>query len=260
MERKMGILLVCVSALLAVTLALAGCGGPSAGGTPEATGEASAPAALKPTGKVIEWSFFSAYGPEDGACCVVWPRLFEEVKQATGGQLVISAFWSGQHPYEGKDMLKVLKDGEAQLTHFYGGYLTAVEPVFGVDAVPMLLPPDPIMAFKTLARLWGNFEQDRGGVLEDLLESRWNASMVHMLPASAQRFFTRGYAAQGIGSFKGHKLPCLLPRALQTGGDHGRNTRFGRLRRGVHEPLDQPHRRAGHLHRLRRLGRVLRLL
>jgi len=195
--------------LLALGLLLTACSQRTTGEAPQAAGETKA-APLKP-GKVIEWSFFSAYGPEDGACCVVWPRLFEEIKVATGGQLVISSFWSGQHPYEGKDMLKVLKDGEAELAHFYGGYLTAVEPVFGVDAIPMLLPPDPINAFKTIARLWGNFQQDRSGVLEDLMQTRWNASMVHMVPASAQRFFTRGYAAEGIGSFKGHKVRVYSP-------------------------------------------------
>jgi len=32
-----------------------------------------------------------------------------------------------------------------------------------------------------------------------------------MVPASAQRFFTRGYAAEGIGSFKGHKVRVYSP-------------------------------------------------
>lgn len=195
--------------LVALGLLLTACSQRVAEEPQQAAGEAKT-APLKP-GKVIEWSFFSAYGPEDGACCVVWPRLFEEIKAATGGQLVIHSFWSGQHPYEGKDMLKVLKDGEAELAHFYGGYLTAVEPVFGIDAIPMLLPPDPMNAFKTIAHLWGDFKQNRSGVLEDMLQDRWEASMVHMVPASAQRFFTRGYAAEGIGSFKGHKVRVYSP-------------------------------------------------
>jgi TRAP-type C4-dicarboxylate transport system substrate-binding protein len=211
MKGKRAIVCIGLSALLVLGLFLGACSQGPAGEAPKAAGGTKEAAAAKPAGKAIQWSFFSAYGPEDGACCVVWPRLFKEIEQATGGQLVITPFWSGQHPYEGKDMLKVLKDGEAQLVHFYGGYLTAVEPVFGIDAVPMILPPDPIMAFKTVARLWGNFQQDRGGVLEDMLESRWNSSMVHMLPASAQRFFTKGYAAEGIGSFKGHKVRVYSP-------------------------------------------------
>jgi len=205
MKKKLLIL-----ALAILTMVLLGCAKQPAAEAKKEAGQGQEKP-LASTGKVIKWSFFSAYGPEDGACCEVWPRLFQEIKEATGGQLEITAFWSGQHPFEGKDMLKVIRDGEAQLVHFYGGYLTAVEPVFGVDAIPMLLPVDPMDAFKVISALWGNYSQDRGGVLEDILESRWNASMIHMVPASAQRFFTKGYEAKGIGAFKGHKVRVYSP-------------------------------------------------
>jgi TRAP-type transport system periplasmic protein len=161
--------------------------------------------------EVIKWSFFSAYGPEDGACCVVWPRLFEEVEEATGGRLVIETYWYGQHPYEGKDMLKVLQDGHAELSHLYGGYITATEPVLGIQDLPMLLPTDPMEAWAIVSRLWGNFEQDRSGVLEDILQDKWNASMIHALPASPQRFFTVGYPVEDIESLRGRKVRVYSP-------------------------------------------------
>jgi TRAP-type transport system periplasmic protein len=161
--------------------------------------------------EVTEWLFFSAYGPEDGAICEIWPQLFEEVKEATGGRLVIETYWYGQHPYEGEDMLQILKEGNAQLTSFYGGYISASEPVLGMVDLPLLLPIDPMESWEVVSHLWGNFEQDRSGVLEDVLQSKWNASMVHSMPASPQRFFTVGYAVEDIESFNGRKVRVYSP-------------------------------------------------
>jgi len=161
--------------------------------------------------KVYKWSFFSAYGPGDSACCEIWPALFKEVEQATDGRLQISVFWSGEHPYKGSDMLKVLRDNQAELTHFYGGFLTSVEPVFGIDAIPMLFPSDSDESFKITLKLWGDLKQDRNGVLENILEERWNGSMIHILPATHQRIHTKGYAIEGIGSLKGHKVRVYSP-------------------------------------------------
>lgn len=178
---------------LILSLTLTGCG-------------ASQTPANNASDEVIQWSFYSAYGQGEGACSEIWPQLFEKVKEETGGKLVITTYWYGQHPYEGEDMLKALEDGSCQLSHFYGGYLSSVEPVFGVDAIPMLLPTDPMQAWSKISKLWGNFKQDKTGVLESILEDRWNASMVHMLPASPQRFFTDGYDVTDINSLKGHKV------------------------------------------------------
>lgn len=160
---------------------------------------------------VTEWSFYSAYGPDEGVCCQVWRDLFAEVEEQTGGRLVITPYWYGQHPYEGEDMLKALEDGSAQMSHFYSGYLSSVEPVFGADAVPMLLPTDPLESWAATAKLWGGFEQNTEGVLESILQERWNATMVHMMPASPQRFFTVGYKVDGLNSMKGHKIRVYSP-------------------------------------------------
>lgn len=191
-----------VSIFLAVVLVLAvsltGCGSKE-----NSAGQAS--------DDVIEWSFYSAYGPEEGACCEVWKQLFKQIEEETDGKLVITPYWYGQHPYEGEDMLKALEDGSCQMSHFYSGYLSSVEPVFGADAVPMLFPSDPMESWEATARLWGNFKQDKNGVLEKILEERWNASMVHMLPASPQRIFSVGYDVDGLGSLKGHKIRVYSP-------------------------------------------------
>ncbi len=161
--------------------------------------------------KVYEWKFFSAYGPGDSACCDVWPALFEKVKRATNGRLDISVFWSGQHPYQGSDMLKVIRDGSAELAHFYGGFLASVEPVFGIDAIPMLFPSDADESFALVSKLWGDFKLDRKGVLERVLEDKWGGCMIHALPASQQRIYTSGYKINGIGSLKGHKVRVYSP-------------------------------------------------
>jgi len=162
-------------------------------------------------GKVIKWKFFSAYGAGDSACCDVWPALFEKVKKATNGRLEISVFWSGQHPYQGSDMLKVIRDGSAELAHFYGGFLTSVEPVFGIDAIPMLFPSGADESFALVSKLWGDFKLDRKGVLERILEDKWGGCMIHALPATQQRIYSNGYKITGLGSLKGHKVRVYSP-------------------------------------------------
>jgi len=161
---------------------------------------------LESTGETIQWALFSPYGPQDSACCFLWPELFDEVYRRTGGQLEINIYWSGQHPYEGSDMLKVIQDGVAEMAHFYSGYLTSAEPVFGIDGIPMLLPSDSFQAFDIMSELWGNFEQDKNGTLEKILQEKWGASMVHLLPATFQRLYTKEYTAEKIGSLQGHKI------------------------------------------------------
>lgn len=185
--------LVAVIAVVCLCFGIAGmtgCGSKDSGG-----GEA-----------VTEWSFYSPYGPEDSACCKIWTELFKQVEEETKGQLKITTYWSGQHPYEGSDMLKVVSDGTAQLSHFYGGYVTSVDPTFGLDTLPLLFPADYEQAWEINKELWGNFNQDKSGILEKRLEEEWGASMVHMMPATAQRLFTVGYEADKIGSLKGHKI------------------------------------------------------
>lgn len=158
------------------------------------------------SGDTIEWSFYSAYGPEDGACCEVWQDLFDKVYEETDGKLKITTYWYGQHPYEGEEMLKTVQDGTAQLTHFYSGYVESVEPSLAVEGLPLLFPTDPNKSYEILSGLWGNFEQDKNGALENILETNWNATMVHCMPASPQRLFTTGYDGTKANSLKGHKI------------------------------------------------------
>lgn len=184
-----------VAAIAAICLCfgvagLTGCGSSNSGNSGEAT----------------EWSFYSPYGPEDSACCEIWTGLFDKIEKETNGQLKITAYWSGQHPYQGSDMLKVVSDGTAQLSHFYGGYVTSVDPAFGLDTLPLLFPADYENAWEINKKLWGDFKQDKGGILEKRLQEEWGASMVHMMPATAQRMFTVGYEAGERGSLEGHKI------------------------------------------------------
>lgn len=154
----------------------------------------------------IEWSFYSAYGPEDGACCEVWQDLFDKIYEETDGQLKITTYWYGQHPYEGEEMLKTVSDGTAQLTHFFSGYVESVEPALAVESLPLLFPTDPNKSYDILSGLWGDFAQDKDGALEKILEDNWNATMVHCMPASPQRLFTKGYEATTDNSLKDHKI------------------------------------------------------
>ena len=191
-EKSKWVLLFAV--VMTLSLVLAGCGGGEPAGE-EGSG-----------GEVIEWSFYSPYGPEDSACCRIWPALFEQIEEETNGQLVITTYWSGQHPYSGEDMLRVIDEGAAELAHFYGGYIASVEPVLAVDALPLLFPSDPIEAWAVTSALWGDFSQNTEGALEKVLEENWGASMIHMVPATSQRLMTMDYEAGAIGSLTGHKI------------------------------------------------------
>lgn len=195
---KKGVYLILVF-IIALSFSLVGCGGN--GDDPGLIDEED----------VIEWSFFSAYGHDEGVCCEVWRDLFDRIEEETDGRLIITPYWYGQHPYEGEDMLKALQDGSCQISHFYSGYLSSVEPAFGADAVPMLFPTDPMDSWEVTSKIWGDFQQDKSGVLEGILQDRWNATMVHMMPASPQRFFSVGYRVDGLGSMKGHKMRVYSP-------------------------------------------------
>lgn len=152
------------------------------------------------------WKFFSSYGPTEGPCGYIWQELFKKIEQETNGELKIKVFWAGQHPYEGSDMLKAISTGAAQLAHFYGPFVSSAEPLYELEAIPMIMPADSYKTFDILKKLWGNFQGDKSGPLEKVLQERWGASLVHLIPAGAQRLFTKGYAANTPGSLKGHKI------------------------------------------------------
>ena len=195
MKRHKKWLFLSVAIVLALSASLAGCGG---SGTDAGSGD--------PSEAVFNWSFYTSYGPEDGACAVIWPQLFDEIERATDGRLKITTFWSGQHPYEGEDMLKALGDGAAELAHFYGGYVNSVDPIFGADIMPLLLPVDAMESWNVLTGLWGDFQHEKTGFYEKILDERWNASVVHMIPCSPQRFFTSGFEVTDADSLAGYKI------------------------------------------------------
>lgn len=184
---------------LVMALSLAACGGNS--GDSSANGDAAG----EPV-ETIEWDFYTAYSPEDGACCEIWQQLFDKIYEETNGQLKINIYWYGQHPYEGEEMLKVISDGTAQLAHFYSGYVESVEPALAVEGLPLLMPIDGFEAYEILTTLWGGFEGDTSGTLEAILQEEWGATMVHCMPASPQRLFTAGYTAVEPDSLVGHKI------------------------------------------------------
>jgi len=165
---------------------------------------------LTSSGYSFKWSLFTTFGPEDASICYIWPKLFDEIRQRTNGQLDISIYWNGQHPYKGEDLLKVVKEGTAELVHLSAGYLTSTEPVLGFFALPVVLPDKSMERFQAEAAMWGNFEQ-KDGFLENILEKKWGAQVVHGIPACWIRLFTKGYRADGIGSLKGHKIRVFSP-------------------------------------------------
>ena len=197
MKKQKRLLLISIALIFTIGTVFTGCGG---GGSDPGDGGSDG------GGEVINWSFYTSYGPNDGACTELWPILFNEVKEKTDGRLNITIYWGGQHPYEESDLLKALDDGAAQVVFFFGGYLSSVDPIFGFEALPLMLPIDSMKAFALTSELWGNYEGDRNGFLERLLQDRWGATMVHRLPPSPQRFFSSGFEIKDVNSLAGKKI------------------------------------------------------
>lgn len=198
MKKQKRILILMVVTVMIFSIGLTGCGGNGGNG---GTGGADNGA-----GEVIRWTFFSGYGPTDGAVSVVLPRLFNEIYEATDGRLSISIMWSGQHPYEGEDLLRAIEVGATELAHFFSGYLVSVEPIFSADSIPLMLPGDVMEAWDIIKGLWGDFELSGTGFYEQILNDRWNASLIHMIPASPQRFFSIGYDVPYHNSLEGRMV------------------------------------------------------
>ena len=221
-----------------MTLSLCACGGDN--GDSGDSGSSSS--------DTIEWSFYSAYGPEDGACCAVWQDLFDRIYEETDGRLQITTYWYGQHPYEGEEMLKVVSDGTAELTHFYSGYVESVDPALSVEALPLLMPVDAYEAYDILTALWGNFSGDTSGTLESILQEKWGATMVHCMPASPQRLFTAGYDAVEPNSLEGHKIRSYSTATAAFVQALGGTPVSISLSGDLYRPLYEPGRRPDHFH------------
>lgn len=163
------------------------------------------------TEKVYRWKFFTGYGPTEGPSSYVYKDLVKQIEKETNGRIKIKIFWYGQHPFEGSDMLKVINDNSAEMAHFYGPFLSSVEPAFGIEVLPMLFPTGSEDSLKVEAALWGNFEGDRSGVLERILQDNWGATLVHMVAGSTQRFFTKGFNVDSMTALKGKKIRANSP-------------------------------------------------
>lgn len=133
------------------------------------------------------------------------------MEKQTNGELVIKPFWTGQHPYSGPDMLKALQDGSAQIASFFGPFLCSTEPILEFESIPMLMSTDAVKSFNILKKLWGDFKGDESGPLAKVLKDNWNVTLIHLIPASPQRLFTKGYVANTLDSLKGHKIRSNSP-------------------------------------------------
>jgi len=192
--------------VLTIVIAMLAACGSNGSGSSSSSGGASGDK------EVTTWSFYSAYGVNDAACCEVTVRLFNEIEEKTDGRLKINTYWSGMHPYDDYDMLKALSDGSAEIVYFLSGYLSAVEPIFAVDSMPLMIPTAPMAAWAIISDMWGDYTGDKNSsILERLLQENWGATMVHNMPASPQRIFTRGFDVPDMYSLKGAKIRTYNP-------------------------------------------------
>ena len=59
--------LISIVLAMSIGLSLMGCGGSTGASDKVADTNVG-------SGEPIVWTFYSAYGPEDGACCEIWPK------------------------------------------------------------------------------------------------------------------------------------------------------------------------------------------
>jgi TRAP-type C4-dicarboxylate transport system substrate-binding protein len=83
--------------------------------------------------KVYNWKWYSPYTLALSPSMDKLPLLIEE---KTGGQVKVTLYEGGQHPFNGPDMPRAMKTGAAQMGDILGAYCVGIEPRLGAADLP----------------------------------------------------------------------------------------------------------------------------
>lgn len=93
---------------------------------------------VKGAEKEFKWKMPFIVGPT-GPYPEAVKACFDEIKEKSGGRLVIRPLWPGEHPYEVKDFLRIVTEGIVETSSVCNGHLTGYRDYFGVLPLPGLL-------------------------------------------------------------------------------------------------------------------------
>jgi TRAP-type C4-dicarboxylate transport system substrate-binding protein len=83
--------------------------------------------------EVYNWKWYSPYNLAISPSMDKLPPLIEE---KTNGQIKVTLYVGGQHPFKGPDMPRAIKSGAAQMADILPAYCVGMEPRFGAADLP----------------------------------------------------------------------------------------------------------------------------
>ena len=110
----------------------------------------------------------------------------EGLEAATGGQLKIELYQSGEHPFKGADLLTAIRNRDCEVTGVAGTYITGVDPRLSVLDITMLLPGGDFTLYREVytelreTYFKGIWETDWN--CQELISSHWGAQQIWLKP------------------------------------------------------------------------------
>jgi len=165
--KKLSVFTLIVS-LLALSLALTGCGGSNEGGQEQSS-------------EPVKWTANSVWPPENHQS-IGLNDFAAKVKEATDGKVEISVQTGGALGYKGPELLKVVRDGLVPVSDMLTSGVAGDEKIFGVVTLPFLIQ---------------SFEE--GKILNDIArpyfdqvaEEKWNQKILYIAPWPAAGLWSK---------------------------------------------------------------------
>lgn len=145
--------------------------------------------------KVFKWRLFLFYPPQVAEDYEGWCK---DIKEKTNGNLDITVFYYGEHPFKASDLISALKDRSCDMANINSSYTGGVEPILtGFE--------QPMMGVGTRSHLYV-IEHVRKKWYEPILEQNWNQKLLLWTCYPGQSIQTRDTFLDSFDSLKGRKL------------------------------------------------------
>lgn len=144
------------------------------------------------------WDMPTPYAPREFHTVNI-QQFADEVKQATGGQLVVNVHANGSL-IRHADILRAVSTGQVSIAEFYPGTFGNEEAVFDADALPFLI--------SSYDEAWKLYHAQKPA-LERVLQKR-GMRLLYSVPWPPQGIFTKN-AIQSFKDFKGAKFRTYSP-------------------------------------------------
>jgi len=127
-----------------------------------------------------------------------------DVYEATNGQVKIDYYLPGEHPYKGGDILKAVSSGEFEMAGIHPGYISGIEPTFGIIELPLLIPNGDFEVYLKIS------EKLLEGYFKEILK-KWNLKESFSLMVSGQQIYLKDGWIENFDSLKGKKIRTWCP-------------------------------------------------